>query len=163
MLPDNWIYVQEPDVRLGRLQIFNNWSPYLVPDPTKVWLGLEYSVTRATISGACRTRTWRAAVRELERIGIVDPADVVDRDGHPRAEGLSGLFRLLRRFARSAPTSTDPNLFLLGRNGMHRYNNQDHSMLTAMAAVDASPPAAPTRRAIWDINVDDEYHEQKGP
>ena len=137
-LKDTWIYVQEPDVLLGRLQIFNNWSPHMVADPSKIWVGLEYFCYQTD-------ELWRLpdeeiirfATRELAKIGIIDAADV--RDGHvvrvpktyPAYFGTYDRFEEIREWL-------DPfeNLYLVGRNGMHKYNNQDHSMLTAMTAVD---------------------------
>lgn len=161
--PDNWIYVQEPDVRLGRLQIFNNWSPALVADPSKVWLGLEYFCTEGddlwTLSDA---QMRDLAVRELEQIDLIDARDAIDATvvrvpkAYPAYFGSYGDFDQVR-------ACLDPiaNLFLVGRNGMHRYNNQDHSMLTAKAAVDCIAANRVDKSAIWRINVDDDYHEGK--
>jgi protoporphyrinogen oxidase len=161
--PDNWIYIQEPDVRLGRLQIFNNWSPALVPDPTRVWLGLEYFCNEGD-------DLWRRsdadlrdlAARELEAIDLIDAADVEDAVVVRVPKAYPAYFGAYRDFA----TVRDyldgiANLFLVGRNGMHRYNNQDHSMLTAKAAVDCIATGSTDKDAIWRVNVDDEYHEEK--
>jgi protoporphyrinogen oxidase len=165
MLPDNWIYVQEPDVRLGRLQIFNNWSPALVPDPTKAWLGLEYFCNEGDDLWRLSDEDMRAlAIRELAHIDLIDPADVVAATvirvpkAYPAYFGAYAEFATIRAFV-----DPIPNLFLVGRNGMHRYNNQDHSMLTAKAAVDCIAAGRTDKASLWDINVDDEYHEQKGP
>ena len=162
MLPDNWIYIQEPDVRLGRLQIFNNWSPDLVPDPSKVWLGLEYFCTEGDDLWRLADAAMQAlAIRELAQIDLVDPADVVAATvirvpkAYPAYFGAYAEFDTVRKFVDAIP-----NLFLVGRNGMHRYNNQDHSMLTARAAVDNIAAGRTDKSNIWDINVDDEYHEQ---
>jgi protoporphyrinogen oxidase len=161
--PDNWIYVQEPDVRLGRLQIFNNWSPALVPDASKVWLGLEYFCTESDDLWTLPDAEMRAlAVRELEQIELIDAGDVIDGTvvrvpkAYPAYFGSYADFGQVRAYL-------DPiaNLFLVGRNGMHRYNNQDHSMLTAKAAVDCVASARTDKDAIWSVNVDDEYHESK--
>jgi len=160
---DNWIYIQEPDVRLGRLQIFNNWSPALVPDPTKVWLGLEYFCSEGDDLWGLPDAAMKAlAIAELERIELIDAADVVDATvvrvpkAYPAYFGAYAEFGEVRRHL-------DPiaNLFLIGRNGMHRYNNQDHSMLTAKAAVDCIASGTADKEAIWSVNVDDDYHEQK--
>ena len=162
-LPDNWIYIQEPDVRLGRLQIFNNWSPDLVPDPTKLWLGLEYFCTEGDDLWSLADADLRAlAIRELAQIDLVDPAEVVAATvirvpkAYPAYFGAYGEFDTVRAFVDAIP-----NLFLVGRNGMHRYNNQDHSMLTAKAAVDNIAAGRTDKSNIWDVNVDDEYHEQQ--
>jgi protoporphyrinogen oxidase len=162
-LKDTWIYVQEPDVLLGRLQIFNNWSPYMVADPTKVWIGLEYFCYQ-------KDPLWRMpdeevqhfAVAELEKIGIIQATDV--RDGHvvrvpktyPAYFGTYERFDEIREWL-------DPfkNLFLVGRNGMHKYNNQDHSMLTAMTAVDNILAGITDKSSLWEINTEQDYHEEK--
>ncbi|HET9763362.1 MAG TPA: NAD(P)/FAD-dependent oxidoreductase [Casimicrobiaceae bacterium] len=161
--PDNWIYVQEPDVRLGRLQIFNNWSPALAPDPSKVWLGLEYFCAEDD-------ELWRLpdaelaalAVRELEQIELIDSADVLDTTVVRVPKAYPAYFGSYAEFDR-VRAHLDPidNLFLVGRNGMHRYNNQDHSMLTAKAAVDCIAEERSDKQAIWSVNVDDDYHESR--
>ena len=162
VLPDNWIYIQEPDVRLGRLQIFNNWSPALVPDPSKVWLGLEYFCNEDDDLWRLSDADMQAlAIRELAQIDLVDPAEVVAATvirvpkAYPAYFGAYAEFATIRAY-----TDAIPNLFLVGRNGMHRYNNQDHSMLTAKAAVDNIAAGRMDKANIWDINVDDEYHEE---
>ena len=161
--PDNWIYVQEPEVRLGRLQIFNNWSPALVPDPAKVWLGLEYFCREGDDLWSMTDPELAAfAARELQTIDLIDAADVEDSvvvrvpKAYPAYFGAYREFATVRRYLDAIP-----NLFPVGRNGMHRYNNQDHSMLTAKAAVDCIAAASADKRAIWDVNVDDEYHESR--
>mgnify|MGYP002777340545 FL=1 len=160
-LPDNWIYVQEPDVKMGRLQIFNNWSPALVPDPNKVWLGVEYFCSDTDELWSLSDAAIQAlAVRELAQIELVDAHDVETATvvrvpkAYPAYFGSYAQFDTIRSFV-------DPieNLFLVGRNGMHRYNNQDHSMLTAKAAVDIIVAGRGSKDAIWDVNVDDDYHE----
>jgi protoporphyrinogen oxidase len=161
--PDNWIYIQEPGVRLGRVQIFNNWSPWLVADPTKVWLGLEYfcnhddDLWKLSDDAMCSL-----AIKELEQIELIDARDAVDATvirvpkTYPAYFGAYAEFDTIRSYV-------DPiaNLFLIGRNGMHRYNNQDHSMLTAKATVDNIASGRSDKSNIWDINVDGDYHEQK--
>ncbi|HEX8010448.1 MAG TPA: NAD(P)/FAD-dependent oxidoreductase [Casimicrobiaceae bacterium] len=161
--PDNWIYIQESDVHLGRLQIFNNWSPALVPDPSKVWLGLEYFCSEDDELWALSDAEMRAlATRELETIGLIDAADVIDATVIRVPKAYPAYFGSYAEFARIR-AYLDPiaNVFLVGRNGMHRYNNQDHSMLTAKAAVDNIASGRGDKETIWSINVDDEYHEQK--
>jgi protoporphyrinogen oxidase len=160
-LPDNWIYVQEPDVKMGRLQIFNNWSPALVPDPDKVWLGVEYFCSDTDALWSMSDAAIQAlAVRELAQIELVDAQDVEAATvvrvpkAYPAYFGSYAQFDSIRSFV-------DPieNLFLVGRNGMHRYNNQDHSMLTAKAAVDIIVAGRGSKDTIWGVNVDDDYHE----
>lgn len=163
LLKDTWIYVQEPDVLLGRLQIFNNWSPYLVADPTKVWIGLEYFCYETDPLWQMEDEELkRFAIAEVAKIGILHAEDV--SDGHvvrvpktyPAYFGTYDRFDELRRF-----TNSFENLFLVGRNGMHKYNNQDHSMLTAMAVVDGLVAGGVDKAAIWEINTEQEYHEEK--
>ncbi len=164
MPPDNWIYVQESDVKLGRLQIFNNWSPALVADPATIWLGLEYFCAEGDeLWSTPDARFVDFAARELAKIGLIDRADVLDGTvvRVPKAypayfgeyRGIGQVRAFLDRFG---------NLFPIGRNGMHRYNNQDHSMLAAKAAVDAIVSGDSDKRALWAVNVEDEYHEEAG-
>lgn len=161
--PDNWVYIQESDVRLGRLQIFNNWSPALVKDANAVWLGLEYFCTEGDDLWTMPEEDFKAmAIDEVRRLGLVEAADVLDSTvikvpkAYPAYFGTYAEFDTLRRHLDGIP-----NLFLIGRNGMHRYNNQDHSMLTAKLAVEAIVAGSAAKDAIWEINVDDEYHEEK--
>jgi protoporphyrinogen oxidase len=163
LLKDTWIYVQEPDVILGRLQIFNNWSPYLVCDPTKVWIGLEYFCYETDdLWKMPDEELKRFAISEVAKIGILNAEDV--SDGHvvrvpktyPAYFGTYDRFDELREF-----TDGFENLFLVGRNGMHKYNNQDHSMLTAMTAVDGIVAGHVDKSELWGINTEQEYHEEK--
>src|SRR5262249_31299059 len=160
VFPDNWIYVHDPSVRVGRVQNFKNWSPEMVPDPRLTCLGLEYFCSRGD-------DLWRLndcdlvalATREIAAIGLVAADRVVDAtvlrvpkaypvyDGGYR-EALAGVRAWLTRFS---------NLQLVGRNGMHRYNNQDHSMLTAQLAVQNLFGA---RHDLWAVNEDERYHEE---
>jgi protoporphyrinogen oxidase len=163
LLPDNWIYVQDPQVRLGRLQIFNNWSPALAADPAKAWLGLEYFCAENDDLWRLSDEQMRAlAVRELAMIGLVDPQDVEAATvirvpkAYPAYFGTHAEFATIRNHVDALH-----NLFLIGRNGMHRYNNQDHSMLTAKAAVDNIAAGLEGKDNIWSVNVDDDYHEQR--
>jgi protoporphyrinogen oxidase len=165
MPPDNWIYIQERDVRIGRLQVFNNWSPDLVADAGHVWLGLEYFCQEGD-------DLWRQedpamvdfAAGELEKIGMIDRADVLDGTvirvpkTYPAYFGAYENFPLVREWMDGLE-----NLYLVGRNGMHRYNNQDHSMLTAKLAVDAILDGKVDKAAIWAVNIDDDYHEERQP
>ena len=163
LLKDNWIYIQEPDVLLGRLQIFNNWSPYMVADPSKVWIGLEYfCYENDDLWKMPDEELKKFGASELEKIGILKTAHVLD--GHvvrvpktyPAYFGTYSRFDELRSF-----TEEFDNLYLVGRNGMHKYNNQDHSMLTAMTAVDNIIAGNFDKRSLWEINTEQEYHEQK--
>jgi len=163
LLPDTWIYVQEPDVRLGRLQCFNNWSPALVRDASSVWLGLEYFCDEDDdLWSRTDQEMGQLAVEELAKIGLVETADVLDfhvvrvPKAYPAYFGTYDRFEELQRF-----TDGINNLYLVGRNGMHRYNNQDHSMITARIAVDQILSGTTTKSEIWSVNIDDDYHEEK--
>jgi len=164
LIPDTWIYIQEREVRLGRLQIFNNWSRYMLRDPDHtLWLGLEYFCNEGD-------ELWRQpdpdilkfAIGELASISVIDPADVMDGvvlrvpKSYPAYVGAYDQFPTVRAF-----TDTIPNLFLIGRNGMHRYNNMDHSMLTAMTAVDNLVNGVESKDAIWNVNTEQAYLEGK--
>jgi protoporphyrinogen oxidase len=160
---DNWIYVQDAGVRVGRIQIFNNWSPYLAADHEHTtWIGLEYFVGQGDdLWQMPDDELVRLAVGELERIGFARAADVRDScvlrvpDAYPAYFGSYVNFDEIRRWATSLP-----NLFCIGRNGMHRYNNQDHSMLTAMMAVDNIAAGQEDDSAIWDVNMEMVYGER---
>jgi len=163
IVPDNWIYVQENDVRVGRLQIFNNWSPYLVADPDTVWIGLEYFCNEGDDLWTRDDEAMKAlGVEELERIGVIDAADVLDGTvirvpkTYPAYFGSYDRFDVIRRY-----TDGIGNLFLIGRNGMHRYNNMDHSMLAAMEAVEIIRTGRRSREALWAVNTEADYHEKK--
>jgi protoporphyrinogen oxidase len=161
IIPDNWIYIQDADVKLGRLQIFNNWSPYLVRDENTVWLGLEYFCNEGDeLWNRPDEEFARFAAGELAAIGIIEAEDVLDstvirmEKAYPAYFGTYDRFDVVRDFADRLD-----NVFLIGRNGMHRYNNADHSMLTAMTAVDNIASGVRSRDAIWTINTETEYHE----
>jgi protoporphyrinogen oxidase len=163
LIEDNWIYIQEPDVSAGRLQIFNNWSPHLVAQADTVWIGVEYFCYESDeLWKQSDQEMARFAVQEMAKIGIVDPEDVLDSTvlrmpkTYPAYFGTYERFDELRKFLDGFE-----NLFLIGRNGMHKYNNQDHSMLTAMVAVDNIVAGTTDKSAIWDVNTEMEYHETK--
>ena len=162
-LKDNWIYIQEPDVVVGRLQIFNNWSPFLVSAADKVWIGLEYFCNETDDLWKLSDEAMaRFAIAEVAKIGILMAEDVEDfhvvrvPKTYPAYFGSYDRFDVVRRYLDGFP-----NLFLVGRNGMHKYNNQDHSMLTAMTAVENIVNGVPSKDNIWAINTEMEYHEEK--
>ncbi len=163
LIRDNWIYIQEPDVTVGRLQVFNNWSPYLPADPEKVWVGMEYFCNEHDelwIQNDQQLKT--LAIEELARIGIITPADVLDGTvirmpkTYPAYFGTYDRFDELRSWI-----DRFENLYLVGRNGMHRYNNMDHSMLSAMTAVENILAERTEKSNIWSVNTEQEYHEQE--
>ncbi len=160
LFPDNWIYVHDPSVKVGRIQNYNNWSPEMVPEPGMTCLGLEYFCFEG--DGLWTTpdaELIALAKRELAALGLVTGAEIVDgtvvrmEKAYPIYDGSykRGL-DAVRRFL-----ATVANLQLVGRNGMHRYNNQDHSMLTAMLAVRNILGA---RYDLWQVNVEADYHEE---
>ncbi len=161
LLRDNWIYVQEPDVKVGRLQLFNNWSPYLVANPHTVWLGMEYFCNEGdAIWELSDEEMKKFACHELSAMGFIDECELIDatvirvHKTYPAYFGSYQSFDEIRTFV-----DTIPNLFLIGRNGMHRYNNQDHSMLTAMIAVDNIIAGRTDKDNIWSVNTEEGYHE----
>ncbi len=162
-LKDNWIYVQEADVLIGRLQIFNNWSPWLVGENGKVWVGLEYFCNDTDqIWKMSDAEMAQFAIAEVAKIGLLDAEDVEDScvvrvpKTYPAYFGSYDHFDVIRKYL-----DKFTNLFLVGRNGMHKYNNQDHSMLTAMTAVENILNGVATKDNIWAINTEMDYHEEK--
>ncbi len=164
IVPDCWIYIQERDVKLGRLQIFNNWSPYMVKDPENtVWVGLEYFCNEGDEYWSMTDKEFTAfALDELEKIGIIDKSDVLDtirlrvKKAYPAYFGTYNEFHKVREYLDGID-----NLYCIGRNGMHRYNNMDHSMLTAIEAVNCIRDNSLSKSRIWDVNTEQEYHEEK--
>jgi len=163
MPPDNWIYIQERDVRIGRLQVFNNWSPDLVARQDQIWLGLEYFCQEGDdLWSMPNDKMLEFAADELERIGMIDRADVLDGTVVRVPKTYPAYFGSYHHFPRVREwLDRLENLYLVGRNGMHRYNNQDHSMLTAKLAVEAILDGKVDKAAIWAVNIDDDYHEEQ--
>lgn len=163
-LEDNWIYIQENYVKVGRIQVFNNWSPYLVSDPSKTWLGLEYFCNENdSLWNLSKPEMVALAVEELIKLGFIkDKNSVCDTTvikvpkTYPAYFGAYDNFQTIKDF-----TDVIPNLFLIGRNGMHKYNNQDHSMLTAIQAVQNIKDGIVSKENIWSINTEEDYHEEK--
>ncbi len=161
LIRDNWIYIQEKDVQVGRMQIYNNWSPWMVRDKDKVWIGAEYFCSKGDELWNLSDRSIaELAVKELSKINILEKEDVLDtvvervRNAYPAYFGTYDRFNVIRKF-----TDGFDNLLLIGRNGMHRYNNMDHSMMTAIAAVDNIIENKPEKDNIWNINLEKDYHE----
>jgi protoporphyrinogen oxidase len=163
-VPDTWIYIQERDVKIGRLQIFNNWSPYLVADyENTVWMGLEYFCNEGDeLWNMPKEDFIQMAIDELVKIDIIEQEHVLDavqvkiKKAYPSYFGsyyeLDKVVSFLDKIE---------NLFCLGRNGQHRYNNMDHSMLTAIEAVRNIKENKLTKENIWAVNTEEEYHESK--
>jgi protoporphyrinogen oxidase len=160
LFPDNWLYIHDPEVKLGRVQNFKNWSSKMVPDQTRTSLGLEYFCFEGDgLWTATDDELIELGKREIEKVGLLKASDVEDAvvmrvpkaypvyDGTYR-EALSRVREFLSGIG---------NLQLVGRNGMHKYNNQDHSVMTAMLAVENVLGAS---HNLWEVNVDREYQEE---
>lgn len=164
IVPDCWIYIQERDVKLGRLQIFNNWSPYMVKDlENTVWLGLEYFCNEGDEMWEMPDGDFIGmAIGELCKIGIIDKEDVLDANRIKVKKAYPAYFGTYSRFDEVKEyLNTFENLYCIGRNGQHRYNNMDHSMLTAMEAVEAIKNGSKSKAAVWNVNTEESYHEEK--
>ncbi len=161
--PDTWIYIQERDVTAGRIQLFNNWSPYMVRDSDTVWIGVEYFVNEGDGYWTMPDVQFiDLAAREMQHIGLILRTDLLDAHVVRMPKAYPAYFGTYDRMD-EIRTWTDAiaNLFLIGRNGMHRYNNIDHSMLTAMAADDNILAGNPDKSTIWQVNTEQDYHESK--
>lgn len=159
---DNWIYVQDRSVKLCRIQIFNNWSPYLVKDENTVWIGMEYFCEEGDeFWNKQDADLMEHAAGELGKLRLISREDVLDGTvirmpkTYPAYLGTHDRFHVIRDYL-----DRFENLFLIGRNGMHKYNNQDHSMLTAMTAVDNIVAGRTGKENIWAVNAEQSYHEE---
>jgi protoporphyrinogen oxidase len=161
LFPDNWIYVHDPDVKVGRIQNFKNWSPDMVPDPSKTSLGLEYFCTEGdSLWSQPDENLIELGKREVERIGLAKYSDIEDGcvfrvpKSYPIYDSdYREHLAVVREFVESVG-----NLQTIGRNGLHRYNNQDHAMLTGILAV--RNLVLGERNDLWSVNTDQEYHEE---
>ena len=165
IVPDTWIYVQERDVTMGRMQLFNNWSPYMVKDPEHtVWMGLEYFCSEGDEMWNDSDEHFIAtAIDELIKMGIIESKEnVLDatrlrvKKAYPAYFGSYDNFSVVRNELDSIS-----NLYCVGRNGQHRYNNMDHSMLTGLIAADYIKENKTDKEALWNVNTEKEYHETK--
>ena len=163
IIQDNWIYIQERDVKVGRLQIFNNWSPYMVSDQSKIWLGLEYFCNEGDdLWSKLDSDFITFAIDELCKIEIIEKQDVIDSTILRVPKTYPAYFGTYNRFGEIRDYFENfENLFLIGRNGMHKYNNQDHSMLTAITAVENIKNGIKSKKNLWEINTEMDYHEKK--
>jgi protoporphyrinogen oxidase len=160
--PDNWIYVHDPGVKVGRIQNFKAWSPAMVPDPSKACVGMEYFVFENDgLWSSPDDKLIELARGELVQLGLARPEEILDGTvvrmpkAYPMYDtGWSERVEIIRRYLETHL----PNLQLVGRNGMHRYNNQDHSMMTAMCA---ARNILGEHHDLWEINADPDYHEEK--
>lgn len=165
IVPDCWIYVQDTGVKLGRIQIFNNWSPYLVEDvDSKAWIGLEYFCNEGdSFWNLSDDKCVRLAIEELIRMGVISrKEDVLDshrervKKAYPAYFGTYGQIDQMISYLNGFE-----NLYCVGRNGQHRYNNMDHSMVTAFETVKNILTGERSRENIWNVNTEKKYHEEK--
>jgi len=163
LVPDNWLYVQDREVKMGRLFFVNNFSPYMVADQNLVWLGAEYFCSEGDFVWMKPDREMADfAIGELVSMAIINKDSVVDYTvvrtpkAYPSYFGTYNRFNVLKTFLNEYE-----NLFLIGRNGMHKYNNMDHSITTAMTAVDNLINGSADKENIWNVNTEDEYHEER--
>ncbi len=164
IVPDCWIYVQDTGVKLGRIQIFNNWSPYLVKDAEHtVWIGLEYFCKEGDdfwnmSDEACV----EMAVKELQKMGVIgEHQKILDSHREKVKKAYPAYFDTYDEIDTLISwLNTFPNLYCIGRNGQHRYNNMDHSMVTSFEAVGNILSGRTDKENIWNVNTDKEYHEE---
>lgn len=164
IIPDCWIYVQDKGVKMGRIQVFNNWSPYMVKKPQEtVWIGLEYFCSEGDKYWSMDEKHWKnLGVRELVKMGILDEGtEVLDYHCEKVKKAYPAYFDTYKDI-RKVEQWIDgiDNLYCIGRNGQHRYNNMDHSMLTAMEAVRILLSHSRDKDIIWKVNTEKEYHEE---
>ena len=164
IVPDCWIYVQDKGVKLGRIQIFNNWSPYMVADPVgTVWIGLEYFCTEGDRFWNMSEKECVAfAVKELRKMGVIGKNAVLDFHRERVKKAYPAYFDTYADFGKvKIFLDSYENLWCVGRNGQHRYNNMDHSMMTAIETVRLINSGIRNKRAVWNVNTEKEYHEQR--
>jgi len=164
IVPDCWIYVHEPEVKLLRIQIFNNWSPYLVKDAENtVWLSLEYTCQEGDEYWNMSAEEFiDFASEELIKMGIVEKKDILDSHLEKIKKAYPAYFDTYDKFDEMRNYLDDfENLYCIGRNGQHRYNNMDHSMLTAFEVVKNMKAGIKDKSNIWNVNTEKEYHEEK--
>ena len=163
IVPDCWIYIQDNSVKLGRLQIFNNWSPYMVDDLEKhIFVGLEYFCNEGDEMWNMKEEDFiKFAIDELVKIKIIDKEDVLDSVELKIKKAYPAYFDSYAEFPKVKDyLNSIDNLYCIGRNGQHRYNNMDHSMLTAIETVNVIKNGL-DKSIIWNVNADKEYHETK--
>jgi protoporphyrinogen oxidase len=163
MFDDNWIYIHDPSVKVGRVQNFRSWSPEMVPEPDKVCYGLEYfCFEHDGLWDSSDSDLIELAKRELIQIGLAKEGDFIDGCVVRQKKAYPVYDDDYARHVATVREELDrryPNLHLVGRNGMHKYNNQDHAMMTAMLCVE-NILADTKLYDLWQVNSDAEYHEQ---
>lgn len=164
MIPDTWVYIQDPGFLVCRVQFFNNWSPFLVENRENAWIGMEYVVNKNDeIWEKSDEEIIEFGIDEAEKIGLIKKENVIDANVIKMTHVYPCYFGTYNRFDEmKSYLNKFENLFLIGRNGMFKYNNQDHSMLTAITAVENLISGKKSKDNIWDVNTEKEYHEEKG-
>ncbi len=164
IIPDCWVYVQDRKVRLGRIQIYNNWSPYMIKDPENtVWIGLEYFVNEGDEYWNMSEEEFSEfGVGEMLKLGLIRSKDVVlDTHMEKVKKAYPAYFDTYKDIDRViAYLDKIENLYCVGRNGQHRYNNIDHSMVTSFEAVKCILTGNNDKNAVWNVNTEKEYNEQ---
>jgi len=165
LVPDCWIYVQSTEVKLGRIQIFNNWSPYLVKDiNNKVSLGLEYfCFENDDLWNSNNKELKELAKEELIKIGLLESdCEIYDYHVERVQKAYPAYFDSYKDFDKVKEyLNKFNNLFCIGRNGQHRYNNMDHSMECAITCIDNILNNVKSKDNIWNVNTEETYHEEK--
>ena len=160
LFPDNWIYIHSPDVKMGRIQNYKNWSPFMVPDPSKTSLGLEYFLWEKDGEWLWpQERLIERGIQECAQLGLIDRHDVLDGTVVRMEKAYPVYDQTYQENVKTIRSylETFSNLQTIGRNGLHRYNNQDHSMLTG---VYAAHNITGEKRDVWSVNTENEYHEE---
>ena len=163
IVPDCWIYVQEDNIKMGRIQIFNNWSPYMVKDyENTVWIGLEYFCNENDDFWNKKDKDLKnLAIKELISMGIINESNILDyhveriKKAYPAYFDTYKDFDIIKKYLNKFE-----NLYCIGRNGQHRYNNMDHSVLTGFLAADHIQNKIKSKEEIWNVNTEEEYHEE---
>ena len=165
IVPDNWVYVHDKSVKMGRFQIYNNWSPYMVGDiENTVWMGLEYFCNEGDEMWSMTDDAFgKMSVSEMVKMGLIDSEDeVLDFHVERVKKAYPAYFDTYEHMDElRAYLDTIPNLFCVGRNGQHRYNNIDHSMCTSFEAVRNILAGKTEKDNVWNVNTEKEYHEVK--
>lgn len=163
IVPDCWIYIQEPNVKIGRIQVFNNWSPYMVEKPEEtVWLGLEYFCNEGDdFWEQTDQECIDFAIEELIKMGIIDKEDVIDAHREKVKKAYPAYFDTYNEIDQLIKyVDKYDNLYCVGRNGQHRYNNMDHSMVTSFETVKNIINNNKDKSNIWNVNTEKDYHEE---
>ena len=165
IVPDCWVYVQDRSVKMGRFQIYNNWSPYLVKDlENTVWVGLEYFCNEGDdFWNQSEEEFAKLGVEEMQRIGLIrDASEVLDTHMEKVKKAYPAYFDTYAEIDTLIGwLDTIENLYCVGSNGQHRYNNLDHSMMTSFEAVRCILDGSTDKSALWSVNTEKEYHEEK--